>query len=808
MGGLKGETLSPVARTMNFRLTVRDNRAGGGGVASSGGGGCQTSTPFVVNVAGTTPFTVSTPNGGESYAAGSSQTITWNAAGTNAAPFNVANVKISLSTDGGLTYPTVISASTANDGSESLAIPNVNTTTARVKIEALGNIFFDISNSNFTITPPLNGFTFNSPAAVTAACPAPNVMTSGNLTATYVGTYTGSITLSGAVVPAGPTVSFSNGTLTQASPSSTVSLTGMATLSPGSYTVTVTGTGDGSISPNPVVNQNITFTINPGTGPAITVQPANQPACEGQSASFTVTAPGATGYQWQVSTTGCTGTFTNIPSATGNTHTVAGVLVSQNGYAYRCIVNGQCGQTISSCATLTVNIGPTITNPVNQAVCSGSSASFSITATGTAPITYQWQVSTAAVPAFTNIPGANSSTYTIAATTVAMNGNQYQCVVTNLCGLAITNARILTVSSSITISTNPVAQTICEGTNTSFTVAAAGSGLSYLWEVSVGGGAYTTVANGGVYSGATTPTLTITGALPTLNGNRYRCTASNGLCTPGISTGALLTVNTFPNIGTQPAAVTICEGANASFSVAATTGVGSLSYQWQLSTNGGGSFTNIAGATTNTFAQTNIPSTQNGYQFRVAVTAGCGTTNSSAVALTVNTYPIVAFGSIPVNICKSDPSISLSATPAGGAWSGTGVSGSTFTPLVAGVGARTVTYTVANAGCITAQPRVINVLECPERHRRLPDFQAAFVYPNPSNGIFNIRLNSDLYTRIGARVFGTDGKLYNSQVFTGVGYGSIMPVDISRLPAGVYQLFLYNDEGGFDKKAVSIVIYR
>jgi hypothetical protein len=82
---------------------------------------------------------------------GSTQFVTWNVANTSAAPVNAANVKISLSIDGGLTYPYTLAASTPNDGSEKVAFPNLNTTQARIKVEAVGNVFFDVSNADFTI---------------------------------------------------------------------------------------------------------------------------------------------------------------------------------------------------------------------------------------------------------------------------------------------------------------------------------------------------------------------------------------------------------------------------------------------------------------------------------------------------------------------------------------------------------------------------------------------------------------------------------------------------------------------------------
>lgn len=148
--GANTEALSSVSRTLNFRLTVRDNAVFSSTAPVSVG---QTNfADMVVTVTNTSgPFSVTAPNTAVSWAGNSAQTITWAVANTTAAPVSCANVKISLSTDGGNTFTTLV-ASTPNDGSEVVTIPNTPTTTARVKIEAVGNIFFDISNTNFTIT--------------------------------------------------------------------------------------------------------------------------------------------------------------------------------------------------------------------------------------------------------------------------------------------------------------------------------------------------------------------------------------------------------------------------------------------------------------------------------------------------------------------------------------------------------------------------------------------------------------------------------------------------------------------------------
>ncbi|MFT5886864.1 MAG: hypothetical protein ACI9IP_003335 [Arcticibacterium sp.] len=138
----EGEALPQVARTMNFRLTVRDNKVGGGGVDSD---------LKVVTVDNSGPFQISSQNGPTLWFVEESKAITWDVNGTDNAPINCSNVNILISTDGGTTFSSLLT-NTANDGTETITVPNTPSSLVRVKIEAVGNIFFDINNTNITIS--------------------------------------------------------------------------------------------------------------------------------------------------------------------------------------------------------------------------------------------------------------------------------------------------------------------------------------------------------------------------------------------------------------------------------------------------------------------------------------------------------------------------------------------------------------------------------------------------------------------------------------------------------------------------------
>jgi hypothetical protein len=334
------EVIPSVARTLNFSLVTRDNKSGGG----------QTSDDLmVVTVNGTAgPFVVSAPNTAVSWAVGSSQTVTWSVAGTNVAPVNCANVNILLSTDGGYTYPVTLIANTPNDGSQAITVPNNAGTTCRVKVEAADNIFFDISNTNFTITgaPTCN-------ATVPTGLASSNVTTSGaTLTWTAV---------SGATYDVQYRVTGTTTWTTVAASSNTVNLTGLTSAT--SYEAQVRSKCTSTTS---AYSASVNFTTSGVSCTATTPTGLASSNVTSTGATLTWNAVTGTTYDVQYRATGTT-TWTTVAAST-NTINLTGLAA---GTQYEAQVRSKCTSTTSAYSA-SVNFTTTIT-PITYCTSKGNS---------------------------------------------------------------------------------------------------------------------------------------------------------------------------------------------------------------------------------------------------------------------------------------------------------------------------------------------------------------------------------------------------------------------------------------------------
>ena len=161
-----GEFKASYARVLNFRCTVRDYVLAGAGVTYN-------DVTTKVNVIGTGPFAVLTPNVvGIKWYGNTVDSVTWSVGGSDVAPISTPTVNVLLSLDGGYTWPYTLGSGVPNTGSYSFTVPVVSTTTARVMVEGAGNIFFDINDKNFTIEQSV-GITSNQNAGSVSISPNP-----------------------------------------------------------------------------------------------------------------------------------------------------------------------------------------------------------------------------------------------------------------------------------------------------------------------------------------------------------------------------------------------------------------------------------------------------------------------------------------------------------------------------------------------------------------------------------------------------------------------------------------------------------
>ena len=250
--------------------------------------------------------------------------------------------------------------------------------------------------------------------------------------------------------------------------------------------------------------------------------------------------------------------------------------------------------------TIEQAVAPSISvQPANVTVTQPNSATFSVTASGTTPLSYQWRRNGVA------ISGAISSSYVLNPTSAATdNGAQYSVVVSNIAGNVTSTSATLTVNVMPSITTQPVSTTVTAPNQATFTVVAAGTApLSYQWR-----------RNGANISGATNASYVLNPTAGTDNGAVFSVVVTN-VAGSVTSANATLTVNVVPGITTQPANVTVTVPGAASFSVVAT-GTAPLSYQWRR--NGA----NIGGATNASYVLNPTALSDNGAQFSVVVTNG------------------------------------------------------------------------------------------------------------------------------------------------------------------------------------------
>ena len=402
-----------------------------------------------------------------------------------------------------------------------------------------------------------------------------------------------------------------------------------------------------------------TLTIN--AAPAVTTNPTAALVEAGGNATFTAAASGTPTptVQWEVNTGSGFSAITNggvYSGATTGTLTITGATAAMNGYTYEAVFTNSAGTVTSNSAALTVD--SITTQPAGQAINAGANATFTAASSNSGD-TVQWEVNIG--NGFTLVSNGHVQWGDLQRRThrhadhhrrhpdlqrLPIRGSLHE-----LGRHAHHEPATLTVNAAPTVTTNPTAALFeagvvnggsSGGNNVTFTAAASGSPAATVqWEVNTGSG-FNAITNGGVYSGATTGTLTITSPTASMNGYTYEAVFTNSTGT-ATSNPATLIVD---SITTQPTSQTVNPGDNVTFTAASSNSGDTV--QWEVSTNGGTSFSNISdggvysGATTGTLTITGATTNLNNYQYEAVFTNSAGSITSTAGTLTLNgAAPIV-----------------------------------------------------------------------------------------------------------------------------------------------------------------------
>lgn len=358
------EVVPSVSRTMNFRVTVRDQ--------SVGVIGCNDHADVTLTTdANSGPFIVQNPtNTGIVWQGNGTQTVNWDVANTDAAPVSCSFVDILLSTDGGQTYPTVLASSVPNDGSQVVNVPNTGTTTARIMVICSNGTFFDISDNNFEISFVTQDYTLSTSTPNIAVCqPADAVYT---IDVGEFGGFTDPVTLTATGVPSGATGSFG---ITPITPGTTTTFTVINTANAaiGNHSITIQANSTTGIK---IVDLNLLISGGAPSVPTL-VSPADMAAGVATPTTFTWTA-GSAGDVYDIEIATDTG-FTNVvetATALSNTSYTSTTLNPGFIYYWRVKNNNGCGAsgfgTTFSFETLNEVVLPSTGTAAIQTNCTGT----------------------------------------------------------------------------------------------------------------------------------------------------------------------------------------------------------------------------------------------------------------------------------------------------------------------------------------------------------------------------------------------------------------------------------------------------
>lgn len=391
---------------------------------------------------------------------------------------------------------------------------------------------------------------------------------------------------------------------------------------------------------------------------------------------------------------------------------------------------------------ITVNAAPTVNaNTTASTVCAGTMVT--LTGSGTAGVTYAWDNGATDGVAF---PATTTTTYNVVGTVTAT-------------GCTSTSSVVVNVNANPSVNANTTATAICGGGSVTLT----GSGAdTYTWDNSV--------TDGVAFAPSSTTVYTVTGTT-TATG----CTAT-----------ATVTVNVNSNPAVGAASnVTgdmVCTGGTVTL-----TGSGADTYVWDNSVTDGVSF---------------APTATTVYTV-VGTTTSSGCTGTTTITITVNPNPVVDLTFTTSTVCVYATAFTLTGeSPAGGTFSGTGVTGSTFDPAAAGAGTYAITYMFTDAnGCMGMDTDNMTVDLC-TGIASYDSEENVTVYPNPTTGSFTLVYNQNTAGNLSFRITDVQGKVIVSESFSNFSGQYRNVFDLSSVEKGLYMIEVIGSENQAHKKIV------